>query len=183
MYQTSEEYKSLVYKPSTRHLLKVYIDGSEVNPKYILDFKMEQSLFENEGFSLGAVSAKSVELKLYKDAVPQSIETIYITSGINEEIVPIGYFHVESMEKEDDYTVLLKLMDNMTKFEFNYDGSSLVVQENIQSQEELEGELEDSTIHIKSVSLLELTQDICRKGGVELRFYFFFEYGYTSSCL
>lgn len=181
MYQTSEEYKSLVYQPSTRHLLKVYIDGAEVEAKYILDFKMAQSLFENGEFALGSVTAKSAELKLYKDAVPQNIQTIYITSGINEEIVPIGYFHVESIEKEDDYTVLLKMLDNMTKFEFNYDGSSLMAEE-IPSQEELD-EQEENTATIKSVSLLELTQDICDKAGVGLRFHFFFKYGYENSCV
>ena len=164
MYQTSEEYKTLVYEPSTRHLLKIYINDVEIDGKYILDFKTSQKLLENDTFSLGSVTAREAELKLYKDAVPEVIETIYITSGIQNEIVPIGYFHVETMEKEDDYTVSLKLLDSMVFFEFNYDGSNLIEEKGY-------------------ATLMEVVQDICKKGGVELRFYFFFEYGYTNSSI
>lgn len=171
MYQTSEEYKTLVYEPSTRHLLQVYIDGVEVEAKYILDFKTSQTLFENDEFTLGSVTSKEVDLKLYKSAVPETIETIYITSGIRKEIVPIGYFHVETMEMEDDYTVSLKLRDSMVNFEFNYDGSEWINSKEVTESEETE----ESTV--TPVTLLQLIQDICLKGGVELRFYFFFKYG------
>ena len=78
---------------------------------------------------------------------------MYIESGIADEIIPIGYFNVEEISKEDDYTVKLKLLDNMIKFEFMYDGSTLNY----------------------PTTLLSILQDICLKAGVELRFYFFFE--------
>ena len=32
MYQTSDNYKQLVYADSTRHLLNIYIEGEKVNP-------------------------------------------------------------------------------------------------------------------------------------------------------
>ena len=45
----------------------------------------------------------------------------------------------------------------MIKFEFNYDGSSLISQKGY-------------------ATMIEVAQDICSKAGVELRFYNFFEY-------
>ncbi len=153
MYKTSDKYKSLVYQASTKHLLKVYINDVEVDKKYILDCKLSQPLFSNDEFTLGTVTSQSVELKLYKQAVPDKVNKVYIESGIADEIIPIGYFNVEEISKEDDYTVKLKLLDNMIKFEFMYDGSTLNY----------------------PTTLLSILQDICLKAGVELRFYFFFE--------
>lgn len=154
MYQTSDNYKLKIYEPSTKHLLKVYINDIEIEEKYILDFKLSHQLFSNDEFTLGSVTAQSIELKLYKTAVPETINKIYIESGIAEEKVPIGYFNVDDISKDDDFTVTLKLLDNMIKFEFNYDGSKL-----------------NYPIAIKTV-----LQDICSKAGVELRLYFLFKY-------
>lgn len=152
MYQTSDNYKSKIYNDSTRHLLKIYINDIEIDKKYILECKPSQQLFSNDEFSLGSVTAQVIDLKLYKSVVPNTINKIYIESGITGEIIPIGYFNVDDISRDDDYTVTLKLIDNMIKFEFNYDRSKLSY----------------------SCSLLTVLQDICLKVGVELRFYFFF---------
>lgn len=146
MYQVSDSYKSKIYEPSVKHLLRIYINDVEIDKKYILDCKISQQLFSNDEFTLGSVTAKSIELKLYKTAVPENINKIYITSGISEEEIPIGYFNVDEINREDDYTVQLKLLDNMIKFEFNYDGSQLNY----------------------PCTILEVLQDICLKAGVEL---------------
>lgn len=153
MYQTSDNYKSKIYEASTRHLLKVFINDIEVDKKHILDCKLSHVLFSNNEFRLGSVTSQAVELKLYKTAVPNVINKVYIESGITGEIVPVGFFNIDEISKEDDYTVSLKLLDNMIKFEFNYDGSQLNY----------------------PCSMLTVLQDICSKAGVELRFYFFFE--------
>ena len=100
---------------------------------------------------------KTVELKLHKLAIKGEINNVYIKSGIENEIVPIGYFNVEEIKSENDYTVSLKLLDNMIKFEKNYNGEALIKQNGY-------------------AKLKEILQDICTKTGVELRFYFFFEY-------
>lgn len=149
MYQTSENYKVKIYQPSTRHLLKIYINNKEIDSKYILDYKSSNSLFSNDEFSLGSVVSQSVEIKLYKTAVPETISKIYIESGIANEVVPIGYFNLEEISKDDDYTVNLKLFDNMIKFEFNYDGSEIIENE-------------------ESTKIIDVLQDICNKAGVEL---------------
>ena len=157
MYQTSENYKLKIYQPSTKHLLKIYINDIEIDKKYILDYKSSQQLFSNDEFTLGSVTSQSVEIKLYKNAVPETINKIYIESGITDEVVPIGYFNVEEISKDDDYTINLKLLDNMIKFECNYDGSKLIEEKGY-------------------AELIDILQDICTKSGVELRFYFFFKY-------
>ena len=152
MYSTSNNYKSKVY--NVIHLLKVYINDEEINSKYVLDCKPSRKAFSSDEFALGCVEAQSIELKLYKSVVPSTINKIEIKSGITGEIVPIGIFNVDEISKDDDYTVTLKLRDNMIKFEFNYDGSKLTY----------------------PVTILAVLQDLCTKAGVELRFYFFFEH-------
>ena len=153
MYNTSDNYKAKIYHPSTRHLLKVFINNIEVDKKYILDCKTSHSLFTNDEFVLGSVTSKSAELKLYKTVVPEVIESVYIVSGMEGQEVPIGYFNIDEISKDDDYTVTLKLLDNMIKFEVNYDGSTLDY----------------------PATLLTVLQDICSKAGVELRFYIIFK--------
>lgn len=151
MYDTSASYKAKIY--NTPHSLKVFINDSEIDKKYILSCKVEQQLFSNDEFSLGSITAKSAELKLYKTAVPETINKVEIKSGITGEIITVGIFNTDEVSKDDDFTVTLKLIDNMIKFEFNYDGSKLTY----------------------PATLLTVLQDICSKAGVELRFYFFFE--------
>lgn len=146
MYTTSDNYKTVIYNPSTKHLLKIYINDVEINSKYILDYKSSLPLFSNDTFEFGAVTSQAVELKLYKEAVPEKISSIHITSGIAGEEIPMGYFNIDDISKDDDYTVTLKLLDNMIKFEFNYDGSELIY----------------------PCSLMTVLRDICSKAEVEL---------------
>lgn len=148
MYNTSNNYKSLIYNPSTKHILNIYINDILVDKKYILDVKFSQQLFSNDEFTLGSVTAKAVELKLHKTAVLDNINKVYIESGIKDEPVPIGYFNVDEISYDDDYTVKLKLLDDMVKFEFNYDGSNLEY----------------------PCTIITVLEDICLKAGVELRF-------------
>ena len=157
MYQTSNNYKSKIYEPSTRHLLKIYIDNVLIDNKYVLGVKPSQELFSNDEFTLGSITAKAIELKLHKSVVPNQINRVYIVSGIENEEVPIGYFNVDDISKEDNYTVTLKLIDDMIKFEFNYDGSELIGEEGY-------------------AEIVDVLEDICTKAEVELRFNFFFEY-------
>ena len=148
MYVTSENYKSKVYNASEKHVLRVYINDVEIDSKCILDCKPSLVLFPNDSFSLGSVTSVGLTLKLYKSGIPDTIEKIFITSGIKEEEIPVGYFNVDSVS-EDDFTMTLKLLDNMIHFEFNYDGSSLIKENG-------------------KASLKEVLDDICLKAGVGL---------------
>lgn len=156
MYQTSDNYNSKVYNVS--HLLKVYINDTEIDSKYILDCKPSRKAFSSDEFVLGCVEAQSIELKLYKTAISATINKIEIKSGITGEIIPVGIFNVDDISKDDAYTVTLKLRDNMIKFEFNYNGKTLIDNNNGKAK------------------IIQVLQDLCTKAGVELRFYFFFEY-------
>lgn len=149
MYDTSDNYKAKIY--NTPHLLKVLINDVEIDSKYILDCKPSNKLLTNNEFELGSVISQSVDLQLYKTVVPDKINKVEIRSGITGEIIPIGIFNVDEISKDDDYTVTLKLCDNMIKFEFQYDGSKLKY----------------------PATLMTVLKDICSKAGVELRFYFF----------
>lgn len=153
MYQTSNEYKQLVYEDHTKHLLNIFIDEKQINPDHILDFKVSHTLFSNDEFTLGTVTAKTIEMRIYKDSLPNTYNTFYVETGIKNEIVPIGYFILDRIEKNDDDTITIKAIDNMVKFEFNYDGSNLNY----------------------PITILEILQDICLKAEVQLRFYFFFK--------
>lgn len=156
MHSTSNNYKSKVY--NVTHLLKVYINDEEINSKYVLDCIPSKKAFSSDEFALGCIEAQSIELKLYKSVVPSTIYKIEIKSGITGEIVPIGIFNVDEISKDDDYTVTLKLRDNMIKFEFNYNGKTLIDNNNGKAK------------------IVQVLQDLCMEAGVELRFYFFFKH-------
>lgn len=145
MFQTSDEYKGLVLADNTQHVLRIYIEGEEVNPNHILDFKVSHVLFSNDEFCFGSVCAKMIEFRIYKDSLPEIYDSFYVESGVGDEIVPIGYFLLDSIGKVDDDTIRIKAIDYMVKFEFNYDGSGLTF----------------------PVTMLEVLQDICLKAGVE----------------
>lgn len=148
MYNTTDSYKSKIY--NVNHFLKIYINDAEIESRYIGDCKPSSTLFTNGEIELGSTPSQTVELQLYKTAVPDSITKIEIKSGITGEIVPIGMYNVDKISKVNDYTVSLTLSDNMTKFEFNYDGSKLVNNNN------------------GKVKIIQVLQDICSKANVEL---------------
>ncbi len=145
MYQTSDEYKNLVYADSTQHLLKIYIEGEEVNPNHIFDFKISHSLFSNDEFVFGNVTAKSIEFRIHKASLPVTYQNFYVETGIGSEVIPIGYFRLDSIGKEDDDTITINAIDDMVKFEFSYDGSEIAL----------------------PATMMEVLKDICLKAGVE----------------
>ena len=178
MYETSEKWKQNIYE-NTVCAMNIYIDDVLVNPDYILDFKKGGNAFEEE-FCLGGTPSQYVEMKLYKDKMPESLKKIRVEYGIlinhaltvaevnamlvgtlngipvkslssndsSFEMIPIGIYNVDDYTDNDDNTITIKALDNMIKFEFNYDGSELISK----------GE----------ATLLEVAQDICKKAGVEL---------------
>lgn len=146
MYSTSADYKNKILADSIRQLLNVYIDNNKIEDRYVLECSISYTLLSNDEFCFGSTPAKTVNLKIHKNALPETYTRFYIESGITGETVPIGYFNVDEISKDDDYTVSLTLIDDMSKFEFNYDGSALNY----------------------PVTILTVLQDICSKAGVEL---------------
>lgn len=149
MYNTSDNYKSKIYLPSTKHLLRVFINGEEIPSKSILGFDSSYLILPEKNFTFGSVTSQNATLKLENSALPNDIDNIYIVSGIKEEEVPIGYFKVKDVGEQNSATITLKLEDYMTEFEANYNGKELI-------EEKVEP------------TLLEVLQDICKQVGVEL---------------
>lgn len=149
MHSTSQKWKENIYK-NIQSALNIYIDNELVDTNYILDFKAGQTLFDDEELKLGSVSSKYIEFKIYKNQVPENISQVKVDYGIlingEYEIIPIGIFNVDEWTDNDDNTLTIKCIDNMSKFEFNYDGSSLTY----------------------PTTLLVILKDICNKAGVEL---------------
>ena len=161
MYQASQKWKENIYK-NTQCIMNIYIDNELITPDYILEFKKGGDLFEKE-LVLGSTSSQYIELKIYKNQPLVNPSNIRIEYGIKIEdlsegfeIIPIGIYNVDDYIDNDDGTITIKALDNMIKFEFNYDGSELINQKGY-------------------ATLAEVAEDICLKAGVELRFYFFFK--------
>lgn len=149
MYDVSDNYLSTILESGTQHLCKIYINDEEIEQNYILNCKIEHQLFSNDEFSFGSVEAKTCEIKIHKNAVDidnLTVEKIYIESGIEDEVIPIGYFTLEEISYDDNYTITIKGIDYMAQFEFNYDGSELTY----------------------PATLLTVLQDICDQAGIDL---------------
>jgi hypothetical protein len=151
MYNTSQNYKEKVLKDSTQHELNIYIDGNKIEPNHIIDFSSTLELFNNNEFCLGCTPEIDIEFEIDKRDLPENYNEVYVESGLEDEIIPVGKFTIQSVE-DDEFKVKIKATDYMKKFEDNkYDGSDLTY----------------------PATMLQVLQDICTKIGVELRFYFF----------
>ena len=180
MYKNlSYKWKEDIYK-NRQSVMNVYFDNVLINPDYITDFKLGNTLFDNE-LELGTTPSQYIEIQIHKRAnikVPKQIKIEYgilinpaltvkevnsmlvgtlngiqikslSKNNINFEMIPIGIYNVDDYNDEDDNIINIKALDNMIKFEFNYDGSELINENG-------------------KATLLQVAQDICEKAGVEL---------------
>ena len=150
MYNTSKEYKDKIL--NMQQELNIYIDGEKIDPNHIAGFKQTLELFNNNEFCLGCTPEIDIEFEIDKRDLPENYNEVYIESGLEDEIIPVGKFTIQKPIEDDELKVKIKATDYMKKFEDNkYDGSSLAY----------------------PATLLQVLQHICLKIGVELRFYFF----------
>ena len=116
---------------------KIYKDKMPSNMDTV---KVDYGILINNGLTVAEVNAMLVG----------TLDGIKVKSlaGNNTsfEMIPIGIFNVDDWTDNDDNTLTIKCIDNMSKFEFNYDGSSLTY----------------------PATLLEILEDICNKAGVGL---------------
>ncbi len=146
MYNTSQNYKDKILNDSTQHELNIYIDGKQVEPNHIGDFKTTLELFNNNEICLGSTPEIDIEFEIDKRDLPDNYNEVYIESGLEDEIIPVGKFTIQSVE-DDEFKVKINATDYMKKFEDNkYDGSDLTY----------------------PATMLQVLQDICTKIGVEL---------------
>lgn len=131
--------------PSQYIEMQIHKSANIEMPKQI---KIEYGILINNALTVEEVNSKLVG-KL--NGIP--IKSLSANDS-NFEMIPIGIYNVEDYDEEDDNVINIKALDNMIKFEFNYDGSELIKENG-------------------RATLLQVAQDICNKAGVELRFYFF----------
>ena len=144
---TSQNYKDKVLKDSTQHGLNIYIDGNKVDSNHIIDFGSTLELFNNNEFCLGCTPEIDIEFEIDKRDLPEDYNEVYVETGVDEEIVPIGYFTIQKPIQDDEFKVKIKAIDYMKKFEdTKYDGSNLIYPK----------------------TMLEVLKDICKKVRVEL---------------
>lgn len=178
MYSTTQKWKENIYK-NAQCVMNIYIDEVLINPDYILDFKKGGNVFEEELYLGSTPSQYiEIQIYKDQILKPKTIRVEYgilinntltvaevnamlvgTLNGIQVksisandssfEMIPIGTYNVDDYTDNDDGTLTIKALDNMIKFEFNYDGSELVNEKGY-------------------VTLLEVAQDICNKAGVEL---------------
>ena len=72
MYSTSTNYKETILADSTKQLLNVYIDNNKIEGRYILECKITYTLLNNDEFCFGSTPAKTVNLKIHKNALPET---------------------------------------------------------------------------------------------------------------
>ena len=146
MYNTSQNYKDKILNDSTQHELNIYIDNNKIEPNHIIDFKSTLELFNNNEFCLGSTPEIDIEFEIDRRDLPESYNEVHVESGLEDEIIPIGKFTIQSIE-DDEFKIKIKATDYMKKFDDNkYDGSDLTY----------------------PATMLQVLQDICTKIGVEL---------------
>lgn len=80
MYKTSQKWKENIYE-NVQCAMNIYIDDVLINPDYILEFKKGGNAFEEE-FCLGGTPSQYIEMKLYKDKIPETLSKIRVEYGI-----------------------------------------------------------------------------------------------------
>lgn len=183
MYPTSKKWKQLIYT-NNQPVMNIYIDDVLINPDYIFDFKKGGTLFEEEftlgstpsqyielqihksqflenaktiRVEYGLLTGRALTVAEVNAITVGTLKAIPVRSlsksNDSYEIIPIGIYNIDSYT-DDESIVNIKALDDMIKFEFNYDGSKLIKKNGY-------------------ATLKEVAQDICDIAGVELRFYFF----------
>lgn len=138
------EFGSVEAKTCEIKLYKTALSNSTETTSYLNVTSVDEMTVEELNETL--VEALSGTGTLYNTIYYDTIDSIYIESGIDDETVPIGYFTLDEISEDDDSTITIKGIDYMVQFEFNYDGSELNY----------------------PATLLEVLEDICDQAGVEL---------------
>lgn len=123
MQQTSSSYKNGIKQSSRSFECRVTIGKNVYTNDNIVDIIIDYPQ-ANEGYSIGNTVSQSLDLMLLNTG-----EQIYSTNQIKVEIglkigdtieyVPMGYYNVDEVSK-NDYTIKFTAFDNMIKFETPY---------------------------------------------------------------
>jgi len=102
--------------------MKIYFDGTEVSADYIASLTKSGKVYD-EYFKVGSTICESYTLKVNKNAITTmpSIVTIYSSSILKKTL------YVSDYNDDDNVFTTLNLEDGMTKLNFRYDASPIMV--------------------------------------------------------
>lgn len=188
MYKdTSKRWKENIYK-NVQSVMNVYFDGVLINPNYITDFKLGNTLFDKD-LELGSTPSQYIEMQIHKKSNIQIPKVIEIKYGIlvnyalrveevNSMLVgDLNGIKVKSLSKEDSAFEIIPMgIFNVDDYD-NEDDNVINIKalDNMIKLDTDKGHYDASELIKKKgyATLGEIAQDICNKKGVELRFYFF----------
>lgn len=149
-YNTSQDYKNLIYDEDAIQTLDVIINGRAIDEDYVMGVSLDDDCFDSDFFSLGSAQPCKIELTLANE-FDEPFEEITLVSKLEisdsvTEEVPIGTFFVVEVSNQSEYSTKYILYDSMTKFNIEgFDASEFV-----------------------PCTRLKLVQEICKYCGVEL---------------
>ena len=155
-YSVSNDYKNVIYSQDAKNKLKLLFNNVELQDAdlYCEKLTVKSRIVPNgaKAFSLNNFISKEAELILHNvnldDIQNQVSISIGTLVGNSYEYVPIGIFNIQDQPTTDKNRTTIKLRDNSTKFDFNYNAQTII--------EENGG----------SVTKLQILQDICTQAGV-----------------
>ncbi len=124
-------------------MMKIYFDDVEINQNAYMSISNNYSLF-SDTFFLGSVTSREYNIKLNKDYITNTPNAISLKE--NDAIIDI--LEIDNIKENEDSNNY-SLTDKMLNFNFNYDASEII-----------------NTSESKSVSLLEILNDICTKANI-----------------
>lgn len=132
-YLTTNNYKELIYSEDSEQVVRVIINGEEVNADYIRNINVDDNIFESDVFSLGSATICKYEIEIDNELLNTldefdevTLEFDLIISETEKETVPLGTYIVQKdNNKSDNYTKFI-LYDYMKKFDEEIDFSEIV---------------------------------------------------------
>ncbi len=131
---TRAEYENVLYSQDARNKLKLWFNNVELENADLYCEKMiiKSRIVPNGAkvFSLNNFISKEIELTLHDIEESRILDQVRISIGtlVNNvyEYVPIGIFNIQDSPVNDKGKITIKLRDNSTKFDFNYNAQPLI---------------------------------------------------------
>lgn len=161
-YIPSERYEQVIYSGESKHRLRIWFDGVELEDadRYCEKITRKPRIMPDDGnkrFSLDNFVSQELEIifhkidtDILKDKVEISIGTVVSSDSLGDiyEDVPIGIFNIQDEPISDKDKVTIKLRDNAVLFDFGYNAKPLM----------------DANDGV--ATKMQILQDICNQAGV-----------------
>ena len=131
---TRAEYEKVLYSQDARNKIRIWFNNVELQNAglYCERATIKSRIVPNGAkvFSLNNFISKEIELILHDVAESTIVDQVRISIGtlVNDvyEYVPIGIFNIQDSPVNDKGRITIKLRDNSTKFDFNYNAQPLI---------------------------------------------------------